>query len=67
MKKKDNKTAEKAAPAESKPAAVALLLKGVEGGTKNRGENKDQKESTRIPNSLKKNYFGGISFVFVGP
>ena len=54
MKKKDNKTAEKAAPAESKPAAVALLLKGVEGGTKNRGENKDQKESTRIPNSLKK-------------
>ena len=51
MKKKGNKTAEKAAPAESKPAAVALLLKGVEGGTKNRGENKDQKESTRIPNS----------------
>ena len=65
--KKDNKTAEKAAVAESKPAAVALLLKGVEGGTKNRGENKDQKESTRIPNSLKKNYFGEISFVFVGP
>ena len=41
MKKKDNKTAEKAAVAESKPAAVALLLKGVEGGTK-------KEEKTRI-------------------
>ena len=32
MKKKDNKTAERAAADESKPKAVALLLWGVEGG-----------------------------------